>query len=312
MKERFDVAVSRNLHDDRRIDVFIGMYAASYESLGVIHRHGGLAVLNFVNSHPTEHNRYLLDLAGLRSSHHELIPDWVAQRVEAELTVADLVLVPSRFVAQQLLDHGVSKEKIATIPYGVDLSAFHPATDMKHGMRQVECLYVGQISHRKGIVVLLQAARKLQNLPVKFRLIGPMVSPEVLADLPENVVYEGASHPGGVADVMRQADLLCCPSLEDAFPLVVLEAMATGLPVITSRHTGSCEILDTGHSGLIVPAGDAEALAESIRRLVESPELRRDLGRAARQKVQGAHSWKDYGKRVLDRIVARRQELGLG
>jgi glycosyltransferase involved in cell wall biosynthesis len=194
----------------------------------------------------------------------------------------------------------------------VYLSTFHPALEMKYETKQVECLYVGQISHRKGMAVLLQAARKLQSLPVKFRLIGPMVSPEVLADLPENVIYEGPSHPGGIADVMRQSDMFVLPTLEDAFALVVFEAMATGLPVVTTSHNGACEMIDAGANGLIIPAGDVDALAEAICRLVQSPELRRDLGAAARRKVQGAHSWEDYGKQVLEKIVARRQELGLG
>jgi len=309
-KARFDAAVSRRL-DLKPADVFIGMYAASRDSFEAVHRRGGLAVLNFVNSYPFEQNRYLFDLAGLKPKHHELIPDWVARRVEAELVDADLVFVPSRFVAEQLLAHGVRSEKIATIPYGVDLGAFYPSQEPVREIGEIECLYVGQISHRKGIVVLLQAARRLQGLSVKFRLVGPMVSPEVLADLPENVVYEGPSLPGGVDEVMRHADLFVLPTLEDACALVVLEAMASGLPVITTMNNGSGELIRNNHDGLIVPAGDAEALAEAIRDLVESPSLRRELGAAARQKVQGTHSWETYGKRVLEKIITRRQELGL-
>ena len=307
-KARFDAAVSRSLKK-HPAEVFVGMYAASRDSFDRAHRQGTLTVLNFVNSHPLAHNHYLSDLAGLNASHHELIPGWVTQRVEAELDLANLVLVPSRFVAQQLLDYGVVEEKIATIPYGVDLGAFYPAQDTRH--RGLECLYVGQISYRKGIAVLLKAARKLQDLPVKFRLVGPMVSPDVLADLPENVVYEGANHPGGVADMMRDVDLFVLPSLEDACALVVLEAMASGLPVVTTLNNGSGELIQNDIDGCVVPAGDVEALGEAIHRLVESPELRRDLGQAARRKIQGAHSWVDYGKQVLEKIDARRQELGL-
>lgn len=309
-KARFDAAVSRSLKK-HPAEVFVGMYAASRDSFDRAHRQGTLTVLNFVNSHPLAHNHYLSDLAGLNVPHHELIPGWVTQRVEAELALADLILVPSRFVAQQLLDYGVVEEKIATIPYGVDLGAFHPVQNTRH-IGLLECLYVGQISHRKGMVVLLQVARKLRGLPVKFRLIGPMVSSEVLADLPENVVYEGTNQPGRVADIMRQADLFVLPTLEDSFALVIFEAMATGLPMVTTTHARSSELIDDGQDGLIVPAGDVDALSEAICRLVESPELRRDLGQAARRKVQGAHSWVDYGKQVLEKIDARRQELGLG
>ena len=228
-----------------------------------------------------------------------------ALRVEAELALADLVLVPSRFVAEQLLAHGVAVEKIATLPYGVDLRAFHPPQQREPGAHPLECLYVGQISHRKGIRILLEAARRCRALPVRFRLIGPIVSPEVLEGLPDNVVYEGSSLPGGVAAAMRRADLFVLPTIEDSFALVIFEAMATALPVVTTTNAGVSELIENGRDGLIVPAGDAQALAEAIRRLVEQPELRNRLGESARQTVQGAHSWESYGQSVLQAISNR-------
>ncbi len=162
VKAKFDTAVARRVQHERP-EVVVGMYAASLESFEAVHRHGGLAVLNFVNSHPAEHNRYLTQLAGLRAPHHELIPDWVSRRVESELELADLVLVPSRFVAGQLIAHGVPAEKLATLPYGVNLSAFSPRKQYSPEKKRLECLYVGQISHRKGIPALLDAARRCRD-----------------------------------------------------------------------------------------------------------------------------------------------------
>ena len=307
-KAVFDAAVSCTLKEPT--DIFIGMYASSLESFKAAKAGGALNVLNLVNSHPLDQNFYLSSLAGLNASHHEMIPDWITQRVERELDLADLILVPSTFVAQQLLGHRIASEKIAMIPYGVDLRSFYPGPKTQRETKHVECIYVGQISHRKGISTLLKAAKLLRYLPVNFRLIGPIVSCEVLSDMPDNVVYEGPSHPCGVANVMRTADLFVSPTLEDAFALVVLEAMASGLPVITTMNAGSAELVSDGHNGMIVPAGNAEALAESIRHVVESVELRRNLGVAARHTVQGAHSWEDYGRQVLEKIIARRKELG--
>jgi glycosyltransferase involved in cell wall biosynthesis len=281
------------------------MYGASLESFRAIHHQGGLAVLNFVNSHPAEHNRYLTELAGLKALHHELIPAWMVQRVNLELSTADLILVPSRFVADQLRKHGVAEEKIALIPYGVDLRAFYPGERRIDKKMPLECLYVGHISYRKGIRVLLDAARYCQNQPVNFRLIGPVVSREVLANLPGNVFYEGPSLPSGVAERMRAADLFIFPSLEDSFALVIFEAMATGLAVITTNHAGSSELLSDGEDALIVPAGDARALASAVQRLVDDPALRQRLGEAARRKVEGVHSWEAYGQRVLQVINDR-------
>ena len=167
------------------------------------------------------------------------------------------------------------------------------------------CLYVGQISHRKGIGFLLEAARRCADLALRFRLIGPAVSPELLRDLPPNVVYEGASLPGGVPEAMRQADLFVLPTVEDSFALVVFEAMATALPVVTTTHAGSSELIENGRDGLVVPPGDVFALTAAIRKLAAQPDLRNALGTAARQKVQDAHSWESYGESVLTVIRGR-------
>ena len=204
-KALFDKTVSRKLPG--RAEVLVVMYGSSRDSFMKVKGAGGLAVLNCVNSHPTEHNRYLIEMAGLNSGHHELIPGWVTARVEQEIDLADLIIVPSRFVGEQLRSYGVAEERIATIPYGVDLSAFCPANRSKPQSQDLECLYVGQISHRKGIPILLQAADLLRDAPVRFRLLGPLVSPEVLVSLPANVAYEGAVNPGVVSEAMRRADL---------------------------------------------------------------------------------------------------------
>lgn len=308
VKARFDRAVARCLRQTHPA-ALVGMYGASFESFRAIHRYGGLAVLHFVNSHPAEHNRYLQEMAGLKAPHHELIPDWVSRRVEIELELADLVLVPSRFVAGQLTAHGVAPEKIAMLPYGVDLRAFHPPQQRKSLDGTLTCLYVGQISHRKGIRILLEAARRCRDLPVRFRLIGPIVSADVLDGLPGNMAYEGTSLPGGVAEAMRQADIFVLPTIEDACALVVLESMATGLPVVTTTNNGSGELIENGRHGLIVPAGDVAALADAIRRVVDDADLREKIGEAGRAKVQASHSWESYGQLVIETIASRRANL---
>jgi glycosyltransferase involved in cell wall biosynthesis len=104
---------------------------------------------------------------------------------------------------------------------------------------------------------------------------------------------------------MRQADLFVLPTLEDSFALVLFEAMATGLPVVTTTNAGASELIEDSQDGLIVAPGDAAALADAIRRLVEQPELRARLGDAACIKVQAAHSWDSYGHSVLSAIQSR-------
>lgn len=306
--DRFDIAVASRLQRYGHVGALVGMSVAASESLRVVKRQGGVGVLNFVNSHPVEHNRYLRELAGLRDSHHEMIPTTVARKVEAELELAELILVPSVFIAAQLASHGVPARKVAMVPYGVDLKAFFPGSGRhcnpgsRHGM--LECLFVGQISHRKGVRFLLEAARRCRRLPVRFRLIGPIVSSEVVAELPENVTFDGEMTSGEVGEAMRRADMFVLPTLEDSFALVVFEAMASGLPVVTTSHAGSSETISEGIDGFVVPPCDAGALADAVTHLVEDAALRNRMGSAARSKVMRSYSWETYGREVLNRIHA--------
>lgn len=304
VKEQFDqVVVRRLMHSPPH--VFVGMYGASSSSMGAIRRLGYCGILNFVNSHPEEHNRYLRELGGVGSRHHELIPSWVAARVEAELESARFILVPSRFVMRQLEARGVSKESMLLVPYGVDLRAYDSIQKVHDNTVEIECLYVGQVSYRKGIRTLLQAARRCRSLPIRFTIVGPLVSAELLDNLPDNVRYLGSTHPDGVPSAMARADVLVLPTLEDAFGLVVLEAMAAGLPVVTTSHAGSSELIADGEDGLVVPPGDTTMLAEALARLAEDSSLRERLGMAGRSKVAVSHPWEDYGSEVVQLIADR-------
>jgi glycosyltransferase involved in cell wall biosynthesis len=294
-KMAFDRNVARAMPD---ADVILGIYGSAALTFQAARRRDVFTILNFVNSHPAEHNRYLRELAGLRGG-HEFVPDGVARRVERELALADLVLVPSQFVARQLLGRGLPERRLAVLPYGVDPAMFAPRPSGRPNAR-IRCLYVGQISHRKGIPILLEAASRLPE--VEFVLIGPVVSPDTLRATPRNAVRFGSLRAPEVAEQMQRADLFVLPSVEDAYPLAVLEAMASGLPVVVTDHVGSSEMLEPGVNGMVVPAGDADALAEAIQRLALDPELRAKMGRAARARVELAQAWEAYGARVLKRI----------
>lgn len=298
-KDRFDRRVAREV--DGSWDAIFTMFGSAEFTLAKAKDAGKTGVLNFVNSHPRYHNRWLSEFAAVGADHHELIPSNVERRVENELELAKAVLVPSQFVARQLDESGVRRTKVIVIPYGVNLAAFRPRSD--EGRRADEsdmsCLYVGQISHRKGVHVLLDAARLLCGMAVTFQLVGPLVSPEVLDALPENVRWVGRTPHQGVAEAMRAADVFVLPSLEDAYGLVVVEAMASGLPVVVTEQVGASEAIRQGREGFIVPAGDPMALAGAIRRLAESEELRGRMGRTGRETAERRHSWADYGNRVL-------------
>jgi glycosyltransferase involved in cell wall biosynthesis len=305
-KASFDRAVARQL---RSIDfeVAIGHYASSSQILTETRRLGRVGGLVFENSHPMHQNRLLQDLGGVPNRHHELIPAHVQRNVARELELANIIFVPSHYVRRQLEAEGVPPDNIAVERYGVDPLMFQPLMNDNMdltGRAVVRCLYVGQISHRKGIALLVEAARRLRRIgftgkTIEFRLIGPLVSREVLNRAPDNVRWLRTLGHDQIAAEMRKAQMFVLPSLDDAYPLVTLEAMASGLPVIVSDHAGTSEIIVNGQDGIVIPAGNVDSLVQAIAQLAVDSELRRTMGEAARRRSEAETDWDAYGKRVL-------------
>lgn len=295
-KRIFDAGVARSLARDD-FDVVIGMQDCSAETLSTAKRLGRLTVLNYVNSHPTHQNRLLQELGGAGAQHPELIPKRPAEAQRRELACADVILVPSGYVARQLIESGVPKTSVYIHPYGVDLGRFHQPLEPPPRHGRIRCLFVGQIGLRKGIPALLAAARSLESEPVDFELAGPMVDRHSLCDMPHNVTYRGPLRGSELIAALHAADVFVYPTIDDSFSLAVLEARACGLPVVTTNHAGSSELFDNWVDGIVVPAGDPSALTTAIAQLVRDPDLRRQIGSAASQAARNL-SWESYGAGV--------------
>jgi glycosyltransferase involved in cell wall biosynthesis len=106
---------------------------------------------------------------------------------------------------------------------------------------------------------------------------------------------------------MAIADVFLMPSYEDAYPLVVLEAMAAGLPVVVTANVGTSELLHDGINGYVVAPGDAEALANSLEHLVSNQAERKRVGSAARATVSERATWRQYAVQAIDSFASASQ-----
>jgi glycosyltransferase involved in cell wall biosynthesis len=308
-KDRFDTSTARLLRRrslKNRPAVALGVYGSSQHLFEQARQYGIPTVLHFVNSHPEVHNQLLNRFANLPRGHHEMVPAWVEARVNRELALADRILVPSDFVAAQLRERKVQDARIVVLPYGADISRFAPNThasaDFSSDSWPLRALFVGQISYRKGIPTLLEAARGAQT-SIEFRMIGPVVSAELLRKLPPNVRYLGSLDRDQIPGWMAQSDVLILPSYEDAYPLVVLEAMASGLPVIVTSNVGTAKFIEEGHTGYVIPPGRADALLQALRLLTADRALGRRMGATARERVVDQATWQQYADKAV-RVVA--------
>lgn len=182
----------------------------------------------------------------------------------SEYGLADIHCVASRVVNEQLRAEGIEAGRIWTVPYSADERIFYP------GERAPEfrAVFAGQLVLRKGLRTLLQALESIADTGITLDCFGHRAE-ETIADIlcyrgRSEVIYHGAVARERLADAFRAASVLILPSYEEAFGLVVPQALACGCPCIVSDRTGAADLIVHRKNGSIFPAGDATALAEEI------------------------------------------------
>jgi glycosyltransferase involved in cell wall biosynthesis len=167
-------------------------------------------------------------------------------------------------------------------------------------------LYHGRVDARKGVMELLDALRLLVREGRRLKLVVSGIGPDVdavrarvkgneledLVELTGHASYEDA--PG----VYRRGHLFVSPTYAEGFSNTLLEAMATGLPIVSTRAVGVVDCLEDGRDALLVPPRDAHALAQAIARLLDDAALRERLARTALAEVRELYSWQAVGRRI--------------
>ena len=185
----------------------------------------------------------------------------------------------------------LEKHQIHLIPgVGVDLNKFSPIDQKVSGNLRVAL--VSRLLYDKGVSEFIEAARlcKSNHPKVEFLLVGDTdptnpasLTQEDLEQLRKNNVVQLLGNSSDVAALMKTLDIFVLPSYREGFPKVIMEAAATGLPVVTTDVTGCRSAVVHNKTGLIVPSKNAGALGKSIGKLLDSSELRSALGDNARE-----------------------------
>ena len=206
-----------------------------------------------------------------------------------------------------LLRQGYPADRLVTVHNGIDAAGPAEPVRLTDGPTVIE---VARLAEVKGQRILLAA---LPSLDANVVLVG--------RDLERGGAYETELHREaerlGVADrvvfagqrddvpgLLAGCDVLCLPSSVEGLPLVVLEAMAQGKPVVATAVGGTPELVVDGETGLLVPPGDAGALAGALERVLRDPELARRLGEAGRLRALGSFSLSETIERVLGLYAA--------
>ncbi|MFZ5453472.1 MAG: glycosyltransferase [Thermodesulfobacteriota bacterium] len=223
----------------------------------------------------------------------------------------DAVFVPSRSTGAELEEKGIDPGKIRVYPRGVDLDLFHPAK--RNGFLESryqlpegwKLLYVGRVSKEKNLQLLGRVFKALLATHPRSHLVvvgdGPYLEEMRLEMAGTPCLFTGYLEGEDLAAIYASCDLFLFPSTTDTFGNVVLEAQASGLPVIVTDAGGPQENVRHGETGLIVPGNDEASFLEAINQLLAAPRLLEEMGRAARQGMQGRSfdhafnaAWKMY------------------
>jgi glycosyltransferase involved in cell wall biosynthesis len=226
----------------------------------------------------------------------------------------NLILVPSASTERELIGKGIDPKKICLFPRGVDAARFHPSKRNVNFLKErfnagdgPKILYVGRISKEKDLHVLAQAFRNLTQTHWDVELIlvgdGPYLKElkELLAGTPS--IFTGYRDGEELATIYASCDLFAFPSATDTFGNVVLEAQASGLPVIVSNSGGPQENMIPHKTGQVVQVGDPEALLQTLKFLLADRERLKEMGKAARLNMENRsyerafdETWQIYQK----------------
>jgi phosphatidylinositol alpha-mannosyltransferase len=217
-----------------------------------------------------------------------------ARRLYAKLNARIAVSEAAQWTAQRY--YGGS---YTIVPNGVDLSAARPDDSRPHD--ELRIVFVGRAEERKGLPVLLRAFEALRGVGVDARLT--VAGPTAEEVEPMLLDREGIELAGQVDDaekwrLLGQADLLCAPSLGgESFGMVLTEAFASGTPVVASDIAGYRDVVRRGRDGVLVPAGDAVALGETLLELASEPARRSKMAEAARERAE-RFAWPNVAREV--------------
>jgi glycosyltransferase involved in cell wall biosynthesis len=299
-KHALDAAAARCL-ERGAFDLFHGWSGESVRSLAAARFRGLPTVLEI----PTWHrDKGQSKRALTRSEREAAVRGWRGwlnsllvsrQQVLHEYELADVILVLSAKAEETFLAAGVPAEKLFRHSRGVDIERFRPGSPPT----LFRAVFVGALIQRKGVHHLIEAWKRLALRDAELVLVGTVHSEikPFLSDLGDARVRVTGFVPRA-EELLQEASVHVFPSLCEGSAKVTYEAAACGLPQIATREAG--DVVVDGLNGLIVPAGDTEALAQALKRLYRDPELRLRMGQAGRRRVEENFTWNHFRARVLD------------
>lgn len=228
------------------------------------------------------------------------IPELELEKLSKEILLATHYICASSLTKQSLLTEGVNENKVKVIPYGVDITRFPFFNRETLEGNKFNVLFIGSLNQRKGITYLLDALNLLEN--VRLFIVGRGIFDQKLLEgySFEIEVFQNISNER-LIEVMHKSNCFVLPSILEGFGQVILEAMATGLPVIASENTAAVDIIDHGNDGFVVPIRDSKSIADILFSLSEDKNYALNIGKEAHKKAI-KYTWLRFRQEIIYHI----------
>jgi len=281
-------------------DAYIPLSGISLWSGRKIQKAGRPVILECGSTH-TDHQHEVVSAEFRRNGiNYPLFPKSYRDRVRQEFQEADFIFLPSRFVANTFVERGIPKEKIYLNQYGTDTSLFKPGEDSATE-RPFRVICPSGVNLRKGARVLVEAWKKLCWTDAELHWIG---SPEpmtrhLFTPMPHGIVWHGWMYQNQLAELYASCDVMVLPSFEEGFARVMIEAAASGLPVIATPESGVEDFFTPdAPEGWLISANSVDALCEALITAKRDRDATRKLGKRAAERAREGFGKVDYAERA--------------
>jgi alpha-maltose-1-phosphate synthase len=292
----FDKIISKRICKTKA-DVIIGYEMACLNTFREAKENGMITILDLAQVHynKIESISMIYPFFKILFKDHKLRRE-INEIKEQELKLADYIICLSEFAKESLISNGIPSKKIILTNLGFSPEDFLPKENYRqNGIFRI--IFVGTITKRKGIDLIISAYRRLNLIRSELLFVGP---PGDASDIIENnkefIKYLPYVNHTKLSEILRQSDLFVLPSYLESWGMVVLEAMACGLPVIVSDNTGSKDAV-IPECGFVIPTGNIEILAEKILFFYNNQDVTERMGKEARKRAE-KYTWENYYNNV--------------
>ena len=288
-----------------------GLLSYSYFAYDAFRSYPRPGILFQVHPHPATIRRILSEelaahpdcAASLQQEWELALPEQDFQNLVAEPALASRFLCASSFTRRSLVENGAAESAIRVIPYGVDLDRFHPDPTRRYTPgSKLRLLFVGRINQRKGVKYLLEALSLLNTDQLDITICGRVVDGlELFQPFADRIRIRPNVSAAELTAAYQAADLFVFPSVAEGFGQVLLESLASGLPVLSTTHTAAPDLIDSGSEGFIIEPRRPDLLAERIDWALTHRSELAEMGHRARARAMH-FTWQRFRSGIVSAV----------